>query len=114
MDKFAALAEPNRRRIIEIIAMKGEIAASDIGDQFEISAPAISQHLKVLREVELVKMEKRAQQRIYSINPQGMDEMWEWLSRMRKFWTERFDALDALLSKEHNKPEGKNDEHNAC
>ncbi|MGR9107230.1 MAG: ArsR/SmtB family transcription factor [Gammaproteobacteria bacterium] len=113
MDKFAALAEPNRRRIIEIIATTGEIAASDIGDQFEISAPAISQHLKVLREVELVKMEKRAQQRIYSINPQGMDEMWEWLIRMRQFWSKRFDALDGLLLEEHNKPEGENDEHNA-
>lgn len=110
MDKFAALAEPNRRRMIEIIASKGEIAASDIGSQFSISAPAISQHLKVLREAELVKTEKRAQQRIYSINPQGMEEMWEWLNRMRQFWNARFDALDALLLKEHNKAKGENDE----
>jgi len=86
MDRFAALAEPNRRRMIEIIAAQGEIAASDISNQFDISPSAVSQHLKVLREAELVKMEKRAQQRIYSINPQGVDEMWEWLSQMRKFW----------------------------
>ena len=107
MDRFSALAEPNRRRMIEIIAAKGEVAASDISDQFEISAPAVSQHLKVLREAELVKMEKRAQQRIYSINPQGVDEMWEWLNQMRQFWNKRFDALDELLLKEHNKPKGK-------
>lgn len=107
MDKFAAIAEPNRRRMIEIIAVEGEIAASDISNQFDISPPAISQHLKVLREAGIVKMEKRAQQRIYSLNPQGVDEMWEWLNQMRKFWNERFDALDAFLLKEHNKPKGK-------
>ena len=112
MDRFAALAEPNRRRMIEIIAAQGEIAASDISNQFDISPSAVSQHLKVLREAELVKMEKRAQQRIYSINPQGVDEMWEWLSQMRTFWNERFDALDALLLTEHNTPKGNNDEHN--
>lgn len=107
MDRFAALAEPNRRRMIEILAKQREIAATDISDQFDISPPAVSQHLKVLREAGLVNMEKRAQQRIYSLNPQGVDEMWEWLSQMRKFWNERFDALDALLVKEYNKPKGK-------
>lgn len=103
MDRFAALAEPNRRRIIEMIAENGKMAAREISDKFDISAPAVSQHLKVLREADLIQMEKRAQQRIYSINPQGMDEMWEWLGQMRKFWSERFDALDALLLKEHGK-----------
>nr|WP_281720732.1 metalloregulator ArsR/SmtB family transcription factor [Nitrosomonas nitrosa] len=108
MDRFAALAEPNRRRMIEIIAVRGAMAATDISDQFAISAPAVSQHLKILREAELVKMEKRAQKRIYSINPQGVDEMWEWLNQMRQYWTERFDALDALLLTEHKKPKGTN------
>lgn len=108
MDRFAALAEPNRRRMIELIVANGEMASTDISNEFDISAPAVSQHLKVLREADLVKMEKRAQQRIYSLNPQGVDEMWEWLNQMRKFWSERFDALDALLLKEHYKPEGKN------
>lgn len=107
MDRFAALAEPNRRRIVEIIATGGEVAASDISCQFEISAPAISQHLKVLREADLVKMEKRAQQRIYSLNPEGVDEMWEWLNKMRQFWNERFDSMDALLLKEHSEQKGK-------
>ncbi|MCB0323101.1 MAG: winged helix-turn-helix transcriptional regulator [Bdellovibrionales bacterium] len=101
MDRFAALADPNRRRIIEIIASRGAISASDISSQFSISAPAISQHLKVLREAELVRMEKRAQQRIYSINPQGMDETWQWLNQMRQFWSERLDALEELLQKEN-------------
>ena len=93
--------------MIEILAKQGEIAAKDISDQFDISPPAVSQHLKVLREAELVNMEKRPQQRIYSLNPQGVDEMWEWLNQMRQFWNEHFDALDALLLKKHNEPKGK-------
>lgn len=100
MDRFAALAEPNRRRIVEIIAARGEMAATEISDQFSISAPAVSQHLKVLREADLVQMEKRAQKRIYSINPEGVDEMWEWLNQMRQFWTTRLDTLETLLKNE--------------
>ncbi|MAQ71251.1 MAG: transcriptional regulator [Alphaproteobacteria bacterium] len=107
MDRFSALAEPKRRRMIEIIAEKGEITATDISKQFEISAPAVSQHLKVLRKAKLVKMEKRAQQRVYSLNPKGVDEMWEWLSQMRRYWNERFDAMDALLLDEYNTMEKK-------
>ncbi len=103
MDRFAALAEPNRRRMIEMIAMHGEMASTDISDQFEISAPAVSQHLKVLREAELLTMEKRAQQRIYRINPEGVDEMWEWLNRMRAYWNQRFDALEGFLSNNQTK-----------
>ncbi len=97
MDRFAALAEPNRRRILELIAANGEMASTDISIEFDISAPAVSQHLKVLREAKLVQMEKRAQQRIYRINPEGVDEMWEWLNNMRQYWNEHFDALDKLL-----------------
>ncbi|MEE4378239.1 MAG: metalloregulator ArsR/SmtB family transcription factor [Candidatus Competibacteraceae bacterium] len=99
MDRFAALAEPNRRRMIELIAANGEMASTDISSAFAISAPAVSQHLKVLREAKLLRMEKRAQQRIYSVNPEGVDEMWEWLNQMRQYWNKRFDALDSHLSK---------------
>ena len=99
MDRFAALAEPNRRRIIEMIARNGEMASTDISKEFDISAPAVSQHLKILREAQLLQMEKRAQQRIYRINPEGVDEMWEWLNQMRQYWNARFDALDKLLHK---------------
>ncbi len=103
MDRFSALAEPNRRRMIELIAMHGEMASTDISDQFDISAPAVSQHLKVLREAELLTMEKRAQQRIYRINHEGVDEMWKWLSRMRAYWNQRFDALDGFLTNHQTK-----------
>ena len=100
MDTFTALADPTRRNIIEMIASRGELAATDISDNFQVSPPAISQHLKVLREVKLVRMEKRAQQRIYSIDTNGISEMESWLATMLRMWNERFDALDKYLESE--------------
>ncbi|MEG9862761.1 MAG: metalloregulator ArsR/SmtB family transcription factor [Parvularculales bacterium] len=97
MDKFATLADPNRRSILEMLARKGQLSVKDINDGFDISAPAVSQHLKVLREADLISVEKQAQQRIYSINTKGIDEVWAWLNMMRQYWNERFDALDTLL-----------------
>lgn len=100
MDRFAALAEPNRRRIVEMLAVNGQLSVREINNQFSISPPAVSQHLKVLREADLVRMEKQAQQRIYSLNPEGIDEMWEWLDKMRMLWNTSFDALEELLKQE--------------
>lgn len=103
MDTFLALAEPRRRHIIELIAQNGEMSASEIGSQFKVTLPAISQHLKVLREANLVKVEKKAQQRLYSINPVPMLEVENWIREMRKKWDDRFNALDALLQEEKKK-----------
>ncbi len=105
MDKFSALADPTRRLIVEMLAASGRLPAGDISSAFDSSPPAISQHLKVLREAGLVRMEKQAQQRIYSVNPEAFDDMWEWMNRMRRFWNERFDALDEFLKEN---PEGEN------
>src|SRR5881628_2942421 len=81
---FYALAEPTRRDIIELLATNGQLSATDISDKFAVSAPAISQHLKVLREANFVLVEKRAQQRMYSINPNAMSEIERWVQRMTK------------------------------
>lgn len=79
MDSFTALSEPNRRRIVELLGANGPLSASEIGAEFKISSPAVSQHLKVLREAGLIKMEKRAQQRIYSLAPDGFNDMKQWI-----------------------------------
>src|SRR5271165_492523 len=100
---FYALAEPTRRDIIEILATSGQLSASAISSNFAMSAPAISQHLKVLREANLVQMEKRAQQRIYQLNPDAMFEVEEWAKQMTDLWNERFDALDKVLAEEKRK-----------
>ena len=103
MDKFTALADPTRRTIIEMLAIRGQLCASEISDGFQVSPSAISQHLKVLREANLVRMEKRAQQRLYRINPEPLLELEEWISRMRELWDERFEALDRVLQEEMKK-----------
>lgn len=104
MDKFSALADPTRRLILEILARSGQLSATEISDQFQVSPSAISQHLKVLREANLVLMEKRAQQRIYQINRETMVELEAWAKQLAQQWDERFEALDEVLEAEKKKP----------
>src|SRR5271154_4229990 len=103
MDIFTALAEPTRRSIIEMLAQKGELSATDISDQFDSSPPAISQHLKVLREAKLVRVEKRSRQRIYQINPSAMQEIEQWAKQTTALWNQRLDKLDSLLKAQKRK-----------
>lgn len=103
MDMYSALAEPTRRNILELLANSGQMTATEISNKFDVSAPAISQHLKVLKEAKLVDMEKRAQQRIYTLNPEPMLEMGSWLEKLAKVWEERHDRLEALLEREKRK-----------
>lgn len=107
MDIYSALADPNRRNIIELLASKGELSATDISDKFKITPPAISQHLKVLREAKLVTMEKRAQQRIYQINTLKIKEIEKWIKKLTDLWDARFTMLDRLLEREKLKKGGK-------
>ena len=100
MDRFTALADPTRRAILEMLARRDEMAATDIADHFDISAPAISQHLKVLREAGLVIMERRAQQRIYRLNTAAMREIENWAHRLQQQWERRLDSLEAFLKSE--------------
>jgi len=100
---FNAIAEPTRRNIIELLASNGELSATTISDNFDVSAPAISQHLKILREANLVRIEKRAQQRIYQINPDAMSEIGEWVQKTTEQWNARFNILDKILEAEKGK-----------
>ena len=100
---FVALADPTRRNILELLASRGELAATAIYEQFPVSPQAISQHLKVLREANLVEMEKRAQKHLYRINPQALSQFEAWVNNMQRMWSERFDALDTVLEMEKQK-----------
>ena len=107
---FYALAPPIRREILRIIASRGKIPAADIIKQCSVSGAAISQHLKVLREANLVKVEKKAQQRIYQINVDGLLEINTWTLQLTNLWNERFEKLDNLLEiekKRQRKNKGK-------
>jgi DNA-binding transcriptional ArsR family regulator len=100
MDIFYALSDPTRRKILELLASQGELSATQIYANFQVSPPAISQHLKILREANLVKMEKHAQQRIYQINPEVVQELEDWSKQLTKQWNQRLDVLDELLKSE--------------
>ncbi len=99
MDTFTALADPTRRQIVEQLAA-GEAAFGDLADRFEMSRPAVSQHLKVLREAGIVASRADAQRRIYRLNDDSLDEIEAWLSKVREFWSRRLDRLEQLLEEE--------------
>jgi len=103
MDVFYALAEPRRRKIIELLAANGQLSATQICDRFDVTAQAISQHLKVLLDSGLLLVERRAQKRIYAINTQSVMDMEEWAKHTLQMWNERFDALDRVLEEEKKK-----------
>lgn len=96
MDTFVALADPTRRRIIESLAT-GEASFGAIADQFEMSRPAVSQHLKVLRDAGIVTSRPDAQRRIYRLSDDGLEEVDAWLRKVREFWSQRLDKLERVL-----------------
>lgn len=104
MDTFAALADPTRRRIVESLAL-GETSFGDLADQFEMSRPAVSQHLKTLREAGIVSVRADAQRRIYRLSDDGLDEIDAWLNKVQKFWNQRLDKLEQLLADDVHREE---------
>ena len=103
MMAFGALQDATRCSIVEMLAARGQMPVSEIGRNFAISPPAISQHLKTLRAANLVWVEVRAQQRLYSLNAAGLGEIEDWVSKVRQMWMESFDALDEVLKEESRK-----------
>ena len=95
---FSALADPTRRRIVELLG-RGERSAGEIADEFDVSQPAISQHLKALRDAGLVQMRAEAQRRIYALDPAGLAAIDTWLENVRRFWPAKLDALERELRK---------------
>jgi DNA-binding transcriptional ArsR family regulator len=103
MDKFCVIADPTRRSIIEILAKNGKLSATEICKRFPVSPPAISQHLKVLREAALLQVERQAQRRIYQINPDALFELEEWAKQMRELW-----AQNSVAAENHGGAEERN------
>jgi DNA-binding transcriptional ArsR family regulator len=96
VDALAALADPTRRRIVELLAER-ERDVSELHAHFAISQPAVSRHLRVLRDRGLVRARPDAQRRIYSLDPTPLAELDDWLARYRSFWAQRLDALETEL-----------------
>lgn len=99
MQSLAAIADPTRRRIVELLAQR-ERTAGELVEEFDLSAPAISQHLNVLREAGLVTTRAEGQSRIQALNPAGFDDLEAWLEKTRSIWSRRLDALERELRAE--------------
>ncbi|MDX1383397.1 MAG: metalloregulator ArsR/SmtB family transcription factor [Thermoanaerobaculia bacterium] len=99
MDVFETLAEPTRRRIVELL-VAGDRSVGELCDEFPISQPAVSRHLRVLRQARLVTSRVEAQRRVYSLRPEPLEEIDRWLERVRSFWSARLDDLGTLLEEE--------------
>jgi DNA-binding transcriptional ArsR family regulator len=96
---FSALADQTRLTIVDLLAQRGELSASDISAVFSSTASAISQHLKVLREAGLVLVTKQGQRRIYQLNTAAIDETERWLHLRTRQWNTRLDAMEALIQR---------------
>jgi DNA-binding transcriptional ArsR family regulator len=93
---FRALADPTRRAVYQRLA-RGEAAVADLQSRFDVSQPAISQHLAALRRAGLVKQRREGRRVYYRIEPAGLRPLVDWIDRYQTFWHERVDRLKALL-----------------
>jgi DNA-binding transcriptional ArsR family regulator len=96
---LSALADPTRQRIVEMLAA-GALTSGEIAGRFDLSPPAISQHLKTLKAAKLVTVRADKQKRIYALDVAGMSEVSEWVERIMAFWNPRLDALEDALKKD--------------
>lgn len=97
MDAFSAVADPTRRRILDLLT-SGAHSAGELAARFpRLTQPGVSRHLRALREAHLVDVTVRAQQRIYTLNPQGLAELYEWVAKYQAMWPETLDALERYL-----------------
>jgi DNA-binding transcriptional ArsR family regulator len=95
-ETFAALAEPNRFRIVELLR-SGPRPVNAIRERLQLNQPQVSKHLRVLKQAGLVDVQPRAQQRLYELRAQPLRQLHAWLERYRLLWDERFEQLDQLI-----------------
>lgn len=95
-DAFQAIADPTRRQIINLIAYQ-PLNLNAIAENFDVSRPAISQHIKILIECGLINIKKNGRERYCEAKLQPLNEVAQWLEQYRKGWEDRFDKMDELL-----------------
>lgn len=99
-DVYRAIADPNRRVVLDVLA-RGEHSVSAILVRLLISQSALSQHLKVLREVGLVRQRRKGKERIYSLDPKPLEEVSDWIKQYEDFWKNKVAALAEHLERVH-------------
>lgn len=97
-DVFQAIADPNRRAIIQLIANQ-KLTLNGVAEHFDISRPAISKHIKILTECGLIQITQQGRERYCEPNLRSLSEVADWVGEYRKFWTDKLDALEIYLQK---------------
>jgi DNA-binding transcriptional ArsR family regulator len=92
-DVFNAIAEPRRRRIIELLAGSGEQAVNDLVGAMRLPQPAVSKHLSVLRRVRLVTVSRRGRRRVYRLNPRELKTVHDWVKHYERFWSHQLGRI---------------------
>ena len=105
-DVFNAVAEPQRRRILELLR-RGECPVGDVASSLRIAQPRVSKHLRVLRAVGLVRLRPEGRHHFYSLDARGLEPIHKWTGGFMPFWNERFDKLNAYGKKMGGRGEGK-------
>lgn len=100
---FNALADPTRRAIISRLT-RGDATVGELAEPFSISAPAISRHLKVLEQAQLIRRTTEAQKRRLSLNPAALESVANWIETQRTFWESSLDRLEVFLEQESKEP----------
>ena len=95
-DVFQAIADPTRRQIINLVAYQS-LNLNSIAEKFDVSRPAISQHIKILTECGLIIIKKQGRERYCEAKLQQLNEVSDWVEKYRTFWEQRFDAMDGIL-----------------
>jgi len=101
-DIFQAIADPTRRAIIALIALQA-MTPNAIAEHFDSTRQAVSKHLRILTECELVKQEYKGREIYYELQLNKMKEIDKWLNQYRKMWEDRFDQLETVMKKMQNK-----------
>lgn len=101
-DVFQAIADPTRRDILSLITHK-KLNLNSIAENFEMSRPAISQHIKLLEECGLIMINQQGRERYCELQPKKLEEVNDWLEPFRKMWESRYEQLDELLTEMKNK-----------
>jgi DNA-binding transcriptional ArsR family regulator len=107
-DAFNAVAEPRRREILDVLA-GGERSVGDVVQQLGLGQPQVSKHLRVLREVGLVRVRDEGRQRIYRLNAAPLKTIHDWLREYERAWDERFDRLDEVVQELKREEQGDGD-----
>lgn len=102
-DVFQAIADPTRRQIIDLISTDGPMNLNTITEKFDVSRPAISQHIKILAECGILTVEQVGRERYCKIQPASLIPAFMWMEHHQKMWTDKIDSFEKYVNKLHLK-----------